>query len=102
MILDKYSSVRYNVHMRRLKKKTVTELRNSLFETFDEVAVGKMQIISHKNGSEIAMVSLDKIEELYEEIELHKNLAIGYAQALRGEGISSSSLKDKLKKKAKS
>ncbi len=102
MILDKHSNVHYNVQMKKLKKKTVTELRNSLFETFDEVAVGNMQIISHKNGSEIAMVSLDKIEELYEEIELHKNLAIGYAQALRGEGITSSSLKDKLKKKAKS
>ena len=102
MILDKHLNVHYNVQMKKLKKKTVTELRNSLSETFDEVAVGNMQIISHKNGSEIAMVSLDKIEELYEEIELHKNLAIGYAQALRGEGITSSSLKDKLKKKAKS
>jgi len=32
-------------------------------------------------------------------IILHKNLATGYAQALRGEGISTTSLKAKLKKK---
>lgn len=52
-------------------KKTITELRNTLFET------------------------------LQKEVELHNNFAIGYAQALRGEGISTSDLKPKLKKKEK-
>ena len=87
--------------MTKPKRKTITELRNTLFETFDEVAAGETQFISHKNGTEIAMVSVDKIENLYNEIELHKNLAIGYAQALRGEGISTSDLKKRLKKKEK-
>jgi hypothetical protein len=50
----------------------------------------------------VAMVPVDQIEKLNEEIELHKNLAIGYAQALRGEGVSTSTLKQKLKKKEKS
>ncbi len=72
-----------------------------MFETFDEVAAGETQYISHKNGTEIAMVSVDKIEKLYNEIELHKNLAIGYAQALRGEGVSTNDLKERLKKKEK-
>lgn len=45
------------------------------------------------------MVPIDKIEKLNEEIELHKNLAIGHAQALRGEGVSSSTLKARPKKK---
>ncbi len=72
-----------------------------MFETFDEVAAGETQYISHKNGTEIAMVSVDKIEKLYSEIELHKNLAIGYAQALRGEGVSTNDLKERLKKKEK-
>ena len=84
-----------------IKRKTITELRNSLFETFDEVVSGESQLITHKNGSMVAMVPADQIEKLNEEIELHKNLAIGYAQALRGEGISSSSLKEKLRKKEK-
>lgn len=84
------------------KRKTITELRNSIFETFDEVASGETQIITHKNGSMVAMVPVDQIEKLKEEIELHKNLAIGYAQALRGEGVSSSTLKERLKKKEKS
>jgi hypothetical protein len=87
--------------MKKLKRKTITELRSSLFETFEEVVLGESQLISHKNGNEVAMVSVTKIEELYNEIELHKNLAIGYAQALRGEGVSSSDLKSKLKKKEK-
>lgn len=83
------------------KRKTITELRNSIFETFDEVVAGETQIITHKNGSSVAMVPTDKIDKLNQEIELHKNLAIGYAQALRGEGISSSELKKKFKNKEK-
>lgn len=93
--------VHYNVHMSKVKRKTITELRSTLFETFDEVVSGEIQFISHKNGNEIAMVPADEIDKLHEEIELHKNLAIGYAQALRGEGVSSSTLKEKLKKKEK-
>lgn len=99
--LDKDLNVRYNVHMKNTKRKSITELRSTIFETFDEVAAGKLQIITHKNGSEIAMISLEKIDELYQEIELHKNLAIGYAQALRGEGLTSSELKSKFNKKLK-
>ena len=38
----------------------------------------------------------DTINKLNERIELHKNLAIRYAQALKGEGISSNQLKKKL------
>lgn len=82
-----------------LKRKTIIELKNSLFETFDEVAAGDTQLITHKSGTMVAMVPADQIEKLNHEIELHKNLAIGYAQALRGEGVSSSTLKEKLKKK---
>ena len=83
------------------KQKTITELRNTLFETFEQVAAGEAQLITHKNGKKIAIVPSETIELLNEQIELHKNLAIGYAQALRGEGISSSSLKSKLKEKEK-
>lgn len=83
------------------KSKSITELRNSLFETFDEVVAGEPQIITHKNGSVIAMVPLSTIEEMSSEILLHKNLALGYAQALRGEGISSQNLKKRLKDKEK-
>jgi len=85
--------------MTNSKKKTITELRNSLFETFDDVVSGETQIITHKNGSSVAMVPIERIEVLTQEIELHKNLAIGYAQALRGEGISTKTLKERLKKK---
>ena len=87
--------------MSKPKRKTITELRNSIFETFDEVVSGQTQLITHKNGSMVAIVPIDQIEKLNDEIELHKNLAIGYAQALRGEGVSTSTLKQRLKKKEK-
>lgn len=83
------------------KSKTITELRGSLFETFDEVVAGEPQMITHKNGKAVALIALSKIEELENEIELHKNLAIGYAQAMRGEGISTKDLKAKMKEKEK-
>lgn len=85
--------------MKTPKSKSITELRGSLFETFDEVVAGETQMITHKNGNVIAMVPLNVLEEMKNEIELHKNLAIGYAQAMRGEGISSQELKERLKKK---
>ena len=84
------------------KRKTITELRGSLFETFDEVVAGETHVITHKNGSMVAMIPIDAVEKMRDEIELHKNLAIGYAQAIRGEGISTEALKKKLKLKEKS
>ena len=82
-----------------MNSKTITELRSSIFESFDMVASGETLQITHKNGTKIAMVSLETIENLKEEASLHKNLAIGYAQALRGEGITTVVLKDRLKEK---
>ena len=43
--------------MNLLKRKTVTELRNSLFETFEEVCEGEPQIVTHKNGKMVALIS---------------------------------------------
>jgi len=87
--------------MNKPKRKTITELRSTLFDTFDEVVGGEIQYITHKNGSMVAMVPVDQMDKLQDEIDLHKNLAIGYAQAMRGEGIASSSLKKRLKRKEK-
>lgn len=83
------------------KSKSITELRSSLFETFDEVIAGEAQVITHKNGKMVAMISIDQIEDLYDQVDLHKNLAIGYAQAMRGEGITTDELKKSLKEKEK-
>jgi hypothetical protein len=87
--------------MKKPVKKTITELRSSLFETFEDVVSGNIHVVSHKNGSEIALVPVDIIEDLQNEIVLHKNLSIGYAQALRDEGISSDQLRKKIKTKEK-
>jgi prevent-host-death family protein len=47
-----------------LKRKTITEFRSSLFEPLDKVLSEESQIVTHKNGSAIALVSLSKIEEM--------------------------------------
>jgi len=79
--------------------KTITELRNSLFETFDAVVAGETHQITHKNGTRVIMTSVEEIEKLKNEANLHKNLAIGYAQALRGDGVSTTELSKRLKAK---
>ena len=53
--------------------------------------------LCNKKGDMVAIVPINAIEKLEDEIKLHKNLAIGYAQVLRGEGISTQSLKKKFK-----
>jgi len=88
--------------MKITKRKTITELRSNLFETFEEVLTDGPQLITHKNGTAVALVSLTEIEALESEIELHKNLAIGYAQALRGEGVSTPDLKTRMQQQQKS
>lgn len=95
-----YTSTK-GIFMKIPKSKSITELRGSLFETFDEVIAGEPQVITHKNGKMVAMISIDQIEDLYDQVELHKNLAIGYAQAMRGDGVSSDELKKQLKLKEK-
>jgi len=85
--------------MSSIKSQTVTQLRSSLFQTFESVAAGEIHHITHKNGSQAAIVPMTMIQELQDEIELHKNLAIGYAQALRGEGKSSAQMLKSLEKK---
>lgn len=95
-----YTSTK-GIFMKIPKSKIITELRGSLFETFDEVIAGEPQVITHKNGKMVAMISIDQIEDLYDQVELHKNLAIGYAQAMRGDGVSSDELKKQLKLKEK-
>jgi len=84
--------------MKIRKRKTITEFRSQLFETFDEVLSEGPQVITHKNGSAIALVSLADLEQLEQEVELHRNLAIGYAQALRGESVSTTDLKARLRR----
>lgn len=54
----------------------MTKFRNTILKTFDEVKLAEIQDITHKN------------------------LAIGYAQAMRGEGVSSDELKARMKSKA--
>ncbi len=84
--------------MPRTTEKSITKLRSSLFEIFEEVVAGKMQIITHKNGIKIAMITLEKVEAMEDEIELHKNLAHGYAESLRGQTLSTKEVLKQLKK----
>lgn len=87
--------------MKISKSKSIAELKNSIFETFDEVVAGETQVITNENGKMIVLISIDQLEELYEQVDLNENLSIGYSQMLRGESITTAELLEKLKNNRK-
>jgi len=77
------------------KVKTATSLRSELYETLKEVSEGETQIITHKQGDPVLLVSKENFDKLLDERESLKKMALGLSQIESGEGVSH---KDALKK----
>jgi hypothetical protein len=77
------------------KIKTATTLRGDLYDTLKEVSEGSTQIITHKQGEPVLLVSKVNYDKLLEEKETLKKMAIGLSEIESGEGHSH---KDALKK----
>ena len=74
--------------MKMPKIKSATELRNSLYETLHEVASGDPQLITHKRGEAIVLISQEKFNKLIDERETLKDINLGLTELDKGEGIS--------------
>ena len=74
--------------MRNPKIKSVTSLRNDLYETLREVSHGKSHIITHKQGDPVVLVSKEKYDKIMDEKESLKKMAIGLSEIELGEGLS--------------
>ena len=85
--------------MKMPKVKSATELRNNLYETLDEVAHGDPQIITHKRGDSVVIISQEKFNALVEEKEVLKELALGVAELDKGLGIPHKEVKRQMLKK---
>lgn len=70
------------------KIKSATALRSDLYETLREVSDGEAQIITHKQGDPVLLVSKERYDKILEEKEALRKMAIGLAQIESGEGIS--------------
>ena len=78
------------------KIKTATTLRNDLYETLKKVSNGEPQLITHKQGEPVLLVSKEDYDKIIEEKEALKKMAIGLSQIESGEGISHKKAKQKL------
>ena len=83
--------------MKMPKIKSATELRNSLYETLHEVASGDPQLITHKRGEAIVLISQEKFNKLIDERETLKDINLGLSELDRGEGIPHEDVVSKLK-----
>lgn len=81
------------------KVRSATELRNKLYETLDEVAHGDPQIITHKRGDAVVIISQEKFNALVEEKEVLKEIAAGVSELDAGLGIPHDEVKRHLLQK---
>lgn len=79
------------------KVKSATSLRSDLYETLKEVSAGEPQIITHKQGGPVLLVSKEKYDELLDQSEALRKMAVGLSQIESGEGVSHKKAIQKLK-----
>lgn len=89
----------YVICMKMPKVQSATELRSHLYETLDEVARGEPQIITHKRGESVILISQEKFNALIDEREVLREISIGVSQLDRGEGIPHAIVKERMLKK---
>ena len=80
------------------KIKTATNLRTNLYETLKEVSEGDDQVVTHKQGEPVLLTSKLKYDQLLDEIEALKKMAIGLSQVHEGKGLSHKDAVKKLEK----
>ncbi len=79
------------------KIKSATTLRNELYETLKEVSKGKSQIITHKQGEPVLLVSKEEYDQLLDQNESLRKMAVGLSQIEAGDGVSHKNAVKKLK-----
>ena len=83
------------------KIKTATDLRNDLYESLKEVSQGQKQVVTHKQGDPVVLLSQSEYDHLVDENERLKKMALGLTQIKEGKGISHKNAVAKLKEMSK-
>jgi PHD/YefM family antitoxin component YafN of YafNO toxin-antitoxin module len=78
------------------KIKTATALRSDLYDTLKEVSEGRTQIITHQQGDPVLLVSKASFDEMSDQIQSLKKMAIGLSQIEEGKGVSNKNAIKKL------
>lgn len=83
------------------KIKSVSELRKDLYSSLKEVSEGSTQVITHKQGEPVVLISQSKFNKLSEENLILRNLETGLADIRAGKIHSTEKVKSRLKLRRK-
>ena len=83
------------------KIKSASELRKDLYSSLKEVAEGEAQVITHKQGEPVVLISQSEFNKLSEEKSILKNLEIGLQDIRAGRIHSTSQIRGKLAQRRK-
>lgn len=84
------------------KISSTTEFRNSIYKKLHEVACGNPQVINHKRGKPVILISQNKFNSMIEELEILKQISSGVEELDAGMWIFQSEVERLQKEKFKS
>lgn len=83
------------------KIKSVSELRKDLYSSLKEVAEGSTQVVTHKQGEPVVLISQSEYNKLAGENLILRNLEVGLTDIRAGRTHSTEEVKEKLKLRRK-
>lgn len=79
------------------KIKSASDLRKNLYNSLKEASEGEVQVVTHKQGEPVVMISQSQFNKMFEDNEILRNLNLGFADIEEGRSYSTEKLKAKLK-----
>jgi prevent-host-death family protein len=70
--------------MKMPKIKSATDFRKNLYDTLKEISEGEPQIVTHRQGDAVVLISQRKFNALIEEKEVLEEIVLGVADLKAG------------------
>lgn len=83
------------------KIKSVSELRKDLYSSLKEASEGETQVITHKQGEPVVLISQSEYNKVFEENEILRNLSIGLSDVRSNKTHTTSEVKERLTQRRK-
>ncbi len=100
-MMDSGTIYRTEASMGIPKIKSVSELRKDLYNSLKEVSEGAPQVVTHKQGEPVVLISQSEFNRLTEENLILRSLEAGLADIRAGRIHSTKDIKNKLKQRRK-
>ena len=81
------------------KIKSASELRKDLYTSLKEVSKGTTQVVTHKQGEPVVLISQSEFNKLSEENSILRNLEVGLADIRAGKLYTTKDIRMKVKER---